>query len=113
AAPLWSWVILQRDDRITAAPTTIPPRGDREIELTRYNAAGSLDPSFGSGGIAAPPLPGLQVARDVTIQPDGKIVVAGALVGNQTPNNFQVERFNTNGSLDTTFGTVGGATSTG
>ena len=78
--------------------------------VVRYNTNGTLDTSFGSGGVAISGLQG--VAQAVAIQPDGKILVAGYTeVAGKKKNTYAidwaVERLNTNGSLDTTFG--GGA----
>jgi uncharacterized delta-60 repeat protein len=62
--------------------------------------AGSLDTTFGTGGIAS-------IANDgtfetVVVQPDGKIVIGGTWF-----NEFGLIRFNSNGSIDTSFGTGG------
>ena len=66
--------------------------------------AGSLDPTFGSGGTAIGPSALYPFA--VALQPDGKIVVGGAIYANGT-NQWALERFNADGSVDTTFGTSG------
>src|SRR5262252_7340578 len=64
-------------------------------------AAGDLDPTFGTPGLAAVP-------SSVVIQPDGKIVVAGGAFPLFTfLGNFEVVRYNPNGSLDTSFGNGG------
>lgn len=52
------------------------------IAVTRYNTDGSLDPTFGSGGVVYIPAdsaanPTFPHAYSVAIQADGKIVVAG------------------------------------
>lgn len=68
---------------------------------------GSLDESFGIGGIVTAPLTAHgENGYTAAIQPDGKILVAGFqdASGNQ---NFAVARYNTNGSLDNSFGTGG------
>src|SRR5687767_14597677 len=41
--------------------------------------------------------------NDVTVQPDGKIIVAGTTSSNGTDYDFAVVRYNANGSLDTTY----------
>lgn len=67
--------------------------------------AGSLDASFGNGGIVT--TPNTSDGRAMAIQSDGKIVVAGqATLPNGTPE-FAVARYNTDGSLDAAFGTGG------
>ena len=76
---------------------------DYDFALVRLNSNGSLDNSFDGDGIATTDI-GLQhnYARDIAIQNDGKIVLAGnRQVG--TINDFALVRYNTNGSLDNTF----------
>jgi uncharacterized delta-60 repeat protein len=66
--------------------------------------AGSLDPTFGTNGIVTTANTGANAAA---LQSDGKIVVAGAIA---TQQNFQqpgLLRYNTNGTLDPSFGTGG------
>jgi uncharacterized delta-60 repeat protein len=77
---------------------------------------GTLDPGFGQGGIVALPA-GAAPPNAVLLQPDGKIVAAGIHCTNQpargacqSPEQIGVARLNTNGSLDTTFGTGGAVT---
>jgi len=68
--------------------------------LLRYLANGSLDPSFGRGGLDVTRLNGGSPAV-VTVQSNGKILVAGNL------NRPSVVRFNSDGTLDRTFGNGG------
>lgn len=67
--------------------------------------AGDLDPAFGVGGKILTDFGGADEARGVAVQADGKIVAAGVttLVG----GGFAVARYNTNGSLDSGFGSGG------
>jgi uncharacterized delta-60 repeat protein len=73
-------VAIQPDGKIvanfwTGSPTSIPGNG---FSLIRYNTDGSLDPSFGSGGMSNVVVTdGLDFGRKVLIQPDGKILVGG------------------------------------
>ena len=74
---------------------------------TRFNANGTLDTSYGNSGVLNP---GVNTTiNGVLLQPDGKLVLAGGLnpSWNQPPQDFAVVRFNSNGSLDNTFGTNG------
>ncbi|HEV3252947.1 MAG TPA: hypothetical protein VG033_00965 [Candidatus Acidoferrales bacterium] len=74
--------------------------------------AGQLDPSFGTGGIVTTDF-GVQsnsniaVANAATIQPDGKILVCGGIPSSNGFPSAAVARYNTDGSLDSTFGTAG------
>jgi uncharacterized delta-60 repeat protein len=61
-------------------------------------SAGSLDPTFGNGGTVQTPLSLGRVNLPMVMQPDGKIVVGSSLNG-----QFALERFNSNGTIDTTF----------
>ncbi|MEZ4641124.1 MAG: hypothetical protein R3E31_00005 [Chloroflexota bacterium] len=98
---------IQSDGKIVAAGQT----QNIDFALVRYEADGTLDTTFGVGGVVTTNFPigmsgGVDVANDVIIQSDGKIVAAGRSAG-----RFGVARYNTNGSLDTSFG-VGGVVST-
>src|SRR5262249_39917419 len=106
-------VAIQADDRIVVTLPTIPWSG-YGLALARLNPDGTPDTSFGSGGIVVTPAPAFKNdrAQSLTIQPDGKIVVAGVTFGPM--GQFLVERYNAaDGSLDTSFGTGGRAVSTG
>jgi uncharacterized delta-60 repeat protein len=89
-------VAIQSDGKIVVAGVPL---------LTRYNSNGSLDTSFGTNGIVN--VSGIDSGADVAIQPDGKILVAGNPKSVVGKTNFEVARLNSNGSLDTTFGTNG------
>jgi uncharacterized delta-60 repeat protein len=70
-------------------------------------ADGTLDPAFGTGGIAtAAPVTD---TGEVVVQPDGKILLAGKVPGPGNPG-LTVARLNDDGSVDTAFGTNGVAT---
>jgi uncharacterized delta-60 repeat protein len=71
--------------------------------------AGQLDPSFGTNGIFSDTFSGATgSASAVLLQSDGKVVAAGLLgVTNSTSQRGVVVRLNTNGTLDSTFGTGG------
>ncbi len=70
--------------------------------IVRYNTNGTLDTSFGGTGEVIMNLKNGGMARDVMVQPDGKIVVAYS-----AGSPFNLARYNANGSLDTSFGGQG------
>ncbi|CAM5301030.1 Calx-beta domain-containing protein [Thauera mechernichensis] len=74
------------------------------IAVARFFADGSIDSDFGTGGIAKP-TSGVPsgMGRGVIVQPDGKILVVGESWGGQD-SDFALVRFNTDGTLDSTFG---------
>jgi uncharacterized delta-60 repeat protein len=78
--------------------------------LARYNANGSLDSSFGSGGLVETTLGATEALfSSLTLQSDGKIVAGGREwpTSNNSGVLFAVARFNSNGSLDNSFGSGG------
>ena len=96
-------VALQADGKIIVAGET----GFSDFVLVRYNTNGSLDASFGlSARVVTPIGTNDDVANDLVIQPDGKIVVAG-YSKNSTDEDFALVRYNTDGSLDASFDTDG------
>ena len=77
--------------------------GNILFAIARYLPNGSLDPSFDGDGIATIDFPGItEQALSLTIQPDGKILLAGTNF-NGSDYDFALARLTTNGSLDTTF----------
>ena len=77
------------------------------INISLIAQPGSLDNSFGTGGIVTTQIGTVSGSVDdgysVAIQSDGKIVVAGSTWDDNT-TNFAIARYNTDGSLDNTFG---------
>src|SRR5262245_28901631 len=70
----------------------------------------TLDPTFGTGGKVTTDFLGFSdSAASVALQADGKIVLAGAASTNFGAD-FGVARYNSNGTLDTSFGTGGKVT---
>jgi len=104
-------VLIQRvdgEDRIVVggAVSYQPPlgRGDHEFVLARYGPDGRLDRSFGAGGSVITSFgAGNDIAYGVAIQPNGRIVLAGATNIWSDDVDIAVARYLENGSLDPTF----------
>src|SRR6266487_6929602 len=80
------------------------------VPASAQAAPGELDPSFGSGGLVTTDFGGRgDFGLAVAVQSDGKIVAAGnsSTVGGPFSVNFALARYNTDGSLDPTFGSGG------
>jgi uncharacterized delta-60 repeat protein len=77
--------------------------------VLRLSADGKLDTSFGEGGRSSTVGSGnAGQYNDVVIQSDGKIVAAGyALSLASGTIDFLIDRYNANGTLDTSFGSGG------
>jgi uncharacterized delta-60 repeat protein len=108
-------VAIQTDGKLVVVGQTYKHNdySDEDFVVTRYNSDGTLDPTFGRGGKVRTDFPGLAaVPSSVAIQPDGKIVVAGGAFPLFTfLGDFKVVRYNSNGTLDTSFGSGGIVTS--
>ena len=77
---------------------------EQNHSVIRLNADGSLDTSFHEGGVDSIPAAIAPASRyELTaVQPDGKVLIAIAL-----ETGLQVERFNSDGTRDATFGQNG------
>ena len=79
--------------------------GTTSVTVTRRAADGQLDPTFGAGGQAVIDITNLGISAalaDVLVQPDGRVVLAGAI---DTGDNFDffAARVNPDGTPDATF----------
>jgi uncharacterized delta-60 repeat protein len=107
-------IALQSDGRIIAVGPAWRGDTNKDFGVVRYNLDGTLDDTFGTGGKVVTNISNINnedIAFAVAIQPDGRAVVAGfAFNGSEGPD-FALARYNTDGSLDMTFG-AGGKTVT-
>lgn len=98
-------VKLQRDGKIVLAGTS-----DQFYAVARYNPDGSLDNSFDGDGKVLTDIgsPVYDIFNSMELQPDGKIVLGG---GGSFFRYIRfppvVVRYNTDGSLDSSFGSGG------
>lgn len=100
-------IVLQTDGKIVVVGNQ-ENQTYSQFAIARYNTSGTLDNTFGSGGKTLTHLDyGFDLAYAVAIQPDGKIIAAGVSYDTLFNGEFGVVRYNTNGTLDNTFG-IGG-----
>jgi uncharacterized delta-60 repeat protein len=111
-------VVGQPDGKIVVAGEVPNSSGYASLAVLRYNPDGTFDSTFGNGGLALTTLAKFQSGvgaaglNAVALQSDGKIVVAGSQLLSISKYTFPpvydfewvLERYNTNGTLDTTFG---------
>jgi len=100
-------VAIQTDGRIVVAGYGPTAAGGTDIALVRYNTDGSLDATFGTGGVVTTAVSagtGVDRAFGVALQTDGRIVVAAGVVTAEGGQDIGVLRYNGDGTLDTTFG---------
>lgn len=102
--------IVQPDGKVVVVGDTKPVGSAfKDAFIARYNANGTLDSSFGTGGAGVTifNFGGTDdIATSVARQSDGKLVVVG-LTGDSSQLDFFVARFTTTGALDTTFSADG------
>ena len=99
----------QADGKTLLAGTATGPDGSQDLAVVRLNADGSLDATFGIGGVVL-----VSVAADATdegravaVDDLGRVVVAGYTNGVNGMNDFLVVRLNADGSPDSSFATDG------
>jgi len=98
---------VQADGKILMAGEAYNPPYASDICVIRYNTNGTLDQSFGNGGIALTDIDGsFDQASSVSVQNDGKIVVSGNTTYQGQPRVL-LARFMPNGSFDPGFGVNG------
>ena len=96
-------IALQPDGKFIIAGD-ISSNGQSDFAILRYKAKGTLDISFGQGGLVITNFGNeFEAANTVAIQPDGKIIAAG-VTGPYTGNtSMAISRYNSDGSLDLGF----------
>src|SRR5215471_17901057 len=101
-------IVQQPDGKFVAVGSTVINLV-ANFALARFNANGTLDTSFGTGGMVTTGFGVSAEATSAVVQSDGKIVAAGfANLGGG--DYFALVRYNSNGTLDTSFGTGGKVT---
>lgn len=103
----WGYATLvQPDGRIIAAGVS-NARGTYDFAVTRHLPSGALDPSFGEDGVTITDFgKSWDWAYGLALQPDGRIVVAGAS-DRSGSRDFALARYDTSGQLDRSFGDEG------
>jgi uncharacterized delta-60 repeat protein len=105
-------IAVQADGKIVAAGSTAITLTGSDFALARYNSDGTLDITFGSGGKVTTDFYGADdVVFGIAVQVDGKIVAAGfSWTGDSSRWDFALARYNSDGTLDTSFGSAGKVT---
>ncbi len=101
-----SYLAIQTDDKIVVGINGLKA-GVQQFIVARLNPNGTLDTSFGSGGSTSLLIGTNSFITSIKIQSDGKIVAAGQATVSGV-NQFAIARFNSDGSLDTSFGSPNG-----
>ncbi len=99
-------VKIQQDGKIVVAGSSFNGIS-YDIALLRYNVDGTLDDDFNGNGILTDSFGSHDdIGRSVTIQQEGKIIIAGDSY-NGSNIDLTIARYNENGSRDLSFGVEG------
>ena len=93
-------VALQADGRLVVAALS-----DGDFAVTRYAPDGTIDAGFGAGGTARVEFGKLDIPRDIAVDGEGRIVVAGysAMSPTRSGGDFAVARLTPAGQPDLAF----------
>lgn len=95
-------IVRQPDGKLVIVGSTSTDGGD--FAIARLNADGTLDTSFNGTGKQTVNFGGSDVAEKVALTPEGKIVVIGE---GGSVHDMAITRLNSNGTVDTSFGSFG------
>ena len=101
-------ILIQADGKILLGGASATEAASFDFTIVRYNADGSLDTTFNNTGYVRQGFTNLSPdhVANMTLQPDGKIVMVGHTTfpfGQFQHSDLAVMRFNSDGSLDSTF----------
>jgi uncharacterized delta-60 repeat protein len=107
-------IVVQPDGKMLAGESCQTFDGSIHFALARYNPNGTLDSTFGANGKAVPrvfEMPNNGHVENnilsIVLLDSGKFLVVGNYGINNVPSGIVIARFNTDGTIDTTFGTAG------
>ena len=104
-------LLIQPDGKILVSGSTYRDATGYDFALIRYNADGTRDAGFGTGGVVTTNITRDDWAASLALQADGKIVVAGYTDNFRDYNAvFSLVRYHPNGAIDTGFGVDGKVT---
>jgi len=99
-------VAVQPDGRIVVAGNSFDANGS-DMAVARYHSHGTLDTSFDGDGMALVDFGSEANARDIALQPDGKVVLAGRALHPAGGSDFALARLTSDGGIDSSFGAEG------
>ena len=107
AADIPEEAVMQSDGKMVVVGETIVNDGTKDFAVARVNADGGMDTSFaGDGTTTVDFYSDHDKAKDVAIDADGKLIIAGE-ASNGTDLEDAIARLNSDGTPDANFGTGG------
>ena len=111
AADTGSAITIDAQGRILVTGSSVNSAGNADMVIWRFNANGVLDTTFNNSGFVEHNSAAGGNADDagnaITIDSQGRILVAGSSVNSAGNADMVIWRFNANGTLDTTFNNSG------
>jgi uncharacterized delta-60 repeat protein len=103
-----SAIVLQPDGKILIGGAKYDSQGEfPKFQLARFTASGSLDPSFGTGGVVTTAIGSEDTISSLGLEPDGSIIAGGVTDRGGGGWRAALIHYHSDGSLDTTFGDGG------
>lgn len=103
----WTCSALQSDNKIIIGGQSNDGNND-VFALARFEENGAYDNTFGSSGKVMNSVDNYSsYGKDILIQNDGKIILIGSVIDNTFNYAFAISRYNSDGTLDTSFDTDG------
>ena len=103
--------IQPNDQKIVCTGTALSPGFTGELKVLRFNTDGTPDSSFGTNGVFSFLITSETYGFDSYIRQDGKIIVSGYAAITFGYYDILLLQLNSNGTLDSTFGTNGSTVS--
>jgi uncharacterized delta-60 repeat protein len=105
-SPLVTASVQQPDGKIVVGGSAMDG-GVRKFALARFNADGSPDTSFGTGGSALTAVGDGKLAFVTALAMSGNNIIASGTAADHGQADFALARYSAAGALDSTFGTAG------
>lgn len=105
-------MVIESDNSIYVSGYYVGGNYANGITLTKFDASGGVDSSFGTFGQRIYDQPhdgGIFDKLIITKQSNGQFLLAGSYLNNHIGTDFSVLRVNNDGSIDNSFGTLGRA----
>lgn len=100
-------IVLQADGRIVVAGNSVTGDAGSDFVLMRFDIDGRLDTTFGEQGRSLISFGEFDYASAVSLQADGRILMAGYTVRSETDSDFALVRYDSDGRLDRSFSVDG------
>lgn len=101
-------IVIKSDNTILLGGFSVDYLGNFSFAMAHFQTNGTIDTSFGTNGLVTSQFPSsnYSVVYSIALQSDGKIILGGYTTV-VTTQYYALARYNSNGIIDTTFGSNG------